>query len=149
MVDEARNLAVENLYKLIFRNELNKKSIRDISYLIWSIDHFGAKSPDAEIRVGIEIPWYDDFQELVFRFNGDVFWIGVEGIQRSLAGSDSYQIEYFKGYSDWSFENDAGGRFEGDGILAFGALFEELLQLKKVKVQTEYWGNYMIYYINR
>lgn len=74
-----------------------------------------------------------------------VFWIGVEGIQRSVAGSDSYQIEYFKGYWDWSFENDPTDRFEGDGIKAFGDLFEELLNAKRVKVSTEYLGSYKVY----
>ena len=145
MVDQARSLAVEYLYKIMFRNELNKKSIRDIAYLIWAIDNFGVKSPHAEVRVGIEISWYDDFQELVIWVGEDVFWIGVEGIQRSLSGSDSYQIEYFKGFPDWSFENDPPDRFEGDGIKAFVDLFDELIQLESLIVRTEYHGEYKTY----
>ncbi|SFB59763.1 hypothetical protein [Algoriphagus aquimarinus] len=99
MLDIARSIAIENLYLLIFREELTNESVRNMAYLIWAIDNFRYKDADAEIRVGIEIPWQEDFQELVVRVSKEIFWIGMEAIHRTGAGSDSYDIlkEVLKG----------------------------------------------------
>lgn len=142
MVDKARSLIVEKLNCLIFRKELTKESIKNIAYLIWAIDHFGRIEPDAEMRVGIGIPGNEDFQELVIRINEEVFWLGIEAIHRTGAGSDSYEIEYFVGHPDWSFENDLSERFDGDGITAFVNLFEELIKEDHLIARTEYHGDY-------
>ena len=97
MAGKVRELAKDNLFKILFTRKISKKSQKDIAYFIWAIDNFGHRFPDAEIRIGIEVQENGDFQELVLRINEEILWIGLEAIHRTGIGSDSYEVEYFIG----------------------------------------------------
>lgn len=94
-LDEIKELLCLVLMDILVneRNGFGKREYFIVSRLLRAIKHYPLCSIPST-RVGLLIDYESYLEEYVIRFEEDILWIGMEGIERTPGGSDSYEKEY-------------------------------------------------------
>ncbi|MBC8006366.1 MAG: hypothetical protein H7X84_12900 [Verrucomicrobia bacterium] len=93
-LDEIKELLCLVLMDILVdkKNRFEKREYFIVSRLLKAIHHFPLyRIPFT--RVGLLIDHESYLEEYVIRFDDDILWIGMDGIERTPCGSDSYENE--------------------------------------------------------
>ncbi len=119
------------------RNGFEKREYFIVCRLLHAIKNY----PLFEIpstRIGLLMDYSSYVEEYVIRFQDDILWVGLDGIERNAMGSDSYQKESlnFSHSSDVELFN-SNPDFEFDDISSWYKEALETLSSDECKITLE------------
>lgn len=104
-LERIKSLITEFLIETLVheRNGFEKREYFIVSRLLWAIQHYPSFTIPLT-RVGVLIDSGDYCEEYVIRLDEDLLWVGMDGIERTPCGSDSYENEYLNLSNDKVFK---------------------------------------------
>jgi len=119
------------------QNGLKKKEYFIVCRLLHAIKNYPLYGIPST-RIGLSMDYSSYVEEYVIRFEDDILWIGVEGIERTAMGSDSYQKESLNisHSSDVKLFN-SNQDFEFDDISSWYKEARETLSSDECKITLE------------
>ncbi len=122
------------------KNSFNSDEYKASCKLVNKIIHYPDLSCPERffVRIGVLIDSGRNVQEYVIRFDNEILWLGMEGIERTGFGSDSYEKEVL---SLWH-ENVINGseslaEIEIEQIIEWQKDISELLLMDKCEITIE------------
>lgn len=94
-IEDVRALILEIIIDILIheKNNFGRQEYKTVSELLWVIENY-PQFGIYETRIGLQIDNGDVFEEVVIRFEKDILWLGVEGVERTTMDPDSYEREY-------------------------------------------------------
>lgn len=119
------------------RNGFGKREYFIVSRLLKAITNYPLIGIP-ETRVGILYDYECYLEEYVISFQKDILWVGMEGLERTAMGSDSYENEYLNlSHSTVGTLYNSNPDFEYDDIYSWYVKALDFLTSDECKITLE------------
>lgn len=122
------------------KNNFSSHQYKASCKLVNEIINYPAKNCSEKffVRIGVLIDSGRYVNEYVLRFSGEILWVGLEGIERTGAGSDSYEKEVLSLWHDNITDgSETFSEVEIEEISEWQKDISELLLMDKCEITIE------------
>lgn len=141
-IDEIKSIINSILIDIMVyeKNGFEKREYYIVSRLMWAIDNY----PQFEIpytSVSIFKDYNSYTEEYNIRFQDDILWVGVQGLERSPCGSDLYENENINISHDEAFSQlTINPNYEFDDLVIWYEEAKQKLESGDYSIVLEYYN---------
>jgi hypothetical protein len=117
-------------------NNFDARSFRTICQLLNAIEKYPNKIIP-ETRLALQLDHESYLEEMVIRFDADFIWLGLDGIERTAMGSDSYERIYAMIYRKETALINANLLYCSE---KWAEKMFEFLECENLTIEIEYYG---------